>query len=219
MMKDASLGSRKVYTIDDMPDDGMIRELLKANRRFVDNVRSPGMRREIPRFKINEIQTPHTLVLTCSDSRLDPISVFDGVLGEFFVVRVAGNVWEEAGLAAAEFAVNELGVRCVLVMGHTGCGAMLKAMELRKTGAVPEGDYFSQFIGRLLPSVVLSEKLPGDPWLNAVRHNVNWTMGDAIRRSALLRKAEEVKKCEFLGGVYDIETCQVELWKRDIPES
>lgn len=206
---------QKVYTVDDMPDDGSILNLLLANRRFLEHVQSPGLRRAVPRFAIADGQTPHTLVLTCSDSRLDPVTLFDGVFGEFFVVRVAGNVWEEAGLAAAEFAVNELGVSCVLVLGHTGCGAMLKALELKNSGQAPEGEFFAHFIHRLLPSVIGSESLPGDPWLNAVRHNVRSTMKNAVEQSSLLRKAEAEGRCEFIGGVYDIETCRVELWNSE----
>jgi carbonic anhydrase len=196
-----------------MPDHVMS-ELEEANQRFVHRLHYPGGRPVVPRFSITGEQHPHTLVLTCSDSRIDPAVLFDAGLGEFFVVRVAGNVWEEAGLAAAEFAVNELEVRAVLVLGHTGCGAMLKAIRLHEHGERPEGEYFSKFIERLVPSVIEAEEDEGDIWVNSVRRNVDRTMRDAVRKSKLLKNAEESGTCAFLGGVYDIESGRAELWRR-----
>lgn len=199
-----------------MPGEEMLRELSEANRRFVERLHFPGGRAKVNRFAVDGPQYPHTLVLTCSDSRIDPVMLFDANLGEFFVVRVAGNVWEEAGLAAAEFAVNELNVKAVLVLGHTGCGAMLKAMQLHESGVRPEGDYFAKFIERLVPSVEEAQGDPGDPWVNAVRRNVDRTMRDAVAKSRLLREAEEGHRCAFLGGIYDIASGSVELWRREI---
>ncbi len=198
-----------------MPGEQMLMELAEANKRFVERFKYPGGRPAVNRFRVDGDQHPHTLVLTCSDSRIDPVMLFDANLGEFFVVRVAGNVWEEAGLAAAEFAVNELSVKAVLVLGHTGCGAMLKAMQLHASGERPEGDYFAKFIERLVPSVEEAEGDPGDPWVNAVRRNVDRTMRDAVQKSSLLRAAEELGRCSFLGGIYDIESGKVELWRRE----
>lgn len=193
----------------------MLRELSEANRRFVERLKTPDQRPTVNRFTVDGAQYPHTLVLTCSDSRIDPVMLFDGNLGEFFVVRVAGNVWEEAGLAAAEFAVNELNVHAVLVLGHTGCGAMLKAMQLYESGVRPEGEFFAHFIERLVPSVEEAQGDPGDPWVNAVRRNVDRTMRDAVARSRLLREAEDGGRCAFLGGIYDIESGEVEMWQRN----
>lgn len=192
-----------------------IKRLTEGNERFIKRLNSPGEAREIPRFIIDEGQSPHTVVLTCSDSRLDPVMVFDGTLGDYFVVRVAGNIWEEAGLAATEFAVNEMGCTAVLVMGHTGCGAMQKAMQLLETGIDPEGDHFAHLIRRLVPAVEQTQLDEGDPWVNAVVRNVDLTIKDAMRKSTLLRRFEEEHKAAFLGGIYDIESGGIKLWKAD----
>jgi carbonic anhydrase len=72
-------------------------------------------------------QSPTVAVLACSDSRVAPELLFDQGLGELFVVRVAGNVVDDTVLASLEYAVEHLGVRLILVVGHSGCGAVTGA--------------------------------------------------------------------------------------------
>ncbi|MDA0684810.1 MAG: carbonic anhydrase [Bacteroidetes bacterium] len=77
-------------------------------------------------------QAPFAVVLSCSDSRVPTEYVFDQHLGDLFVIRVAGNIVEPSQIASVEFAVEQLGTRLIVVMGHTRCGAVqaaLKAME------------------------------------------------------------------------------------------
>lgn len=195
-----------------------INHLKELNDRFLHRLKFPGSRPTIRRFGIREEQKPHSVVLTCSDSRLDPAIIFDVDLGELFVVRVAGNIWEEAGLAATEFAVNEIGCSTVLVLGHTGCGAIAKAMELQSTGNVPEGAFFHQLISQLVPAVEKSLDKPGDLWENSVRENVNLTIADGLKRSLLLRNLEKAGRVTFVGGIYDIESGRVEMWDPEISD-
>jgi len=84
-------------------------------------------------------QSPKTLVIACADSRVDPATIFDAKPGELFVVRNVANLappWEEAvGLhgvsAAIEFAVKQLKVETILVLGHAQCGGCAAALEDR----------------------------------------------------------------------------------------
>jgi carbonic anhydrase len=76
-------------------------------------------------------QKPHTLLITCSDSRLNPNAFFSANIGELFIVRNVGNVvppynpeWTYSEVAAIEFALNELGVRNIVLCAHTECGAI-----------------------------------------------------------------------------------------------
>lgn len=73
-------------------------------------------------------QAPHTIVLSCSDSRVPPEIVFDQKLGEIFVVRNAGEIPDNASVASIEYAVEHLGARLIVVMGHTSCGAVKAAL-------------------------------------------------------------------------------------------
>ena len=69
-------------------------------------------------------QNPYAVVVSCSDSRVIPESIFSAGIGELFVVRVAGNVMDCHALGSIEYAVEHLGCRLVVVLGHTQCGAI-----------------------------------------------------------------------------------------------
>lgn len=71
--------------------------------------------------------TPTAAIITCSDARVPPSVIFDQPAGSLFVVRVAGNTAGPATLASIDYAVAELGVDLIIVLGHTGCGAVTAA--------------------------------------------------------------------------------------------
>jgi len=73
-------------------------------------------------------QAPHSIILSCSDSRVPPEVVFDQKLGEVFVIRNAGEIPDRASIASIEYAIEHLGSRLVVVMGHTSCGAVKAAL-------------------------------------------------------------------------------------------
>jgi len=67
---------------------------------------------------------PSVAVLSCSDARVPPSVVFDQPAGELFVVRIAGNTASPPAIASLEYAVAQLGVELIVVLGHTHCGAV-----------------------------------------------------------------------------------------------
>lgn len=79
-------------------------------------------------------QSPYAVIVTCSDSRVIPESIFSAGLGELFVIRVAGNVIDNHQLGSIEYAAEHLGCRLIVVMGHDHCGAVGAAI-----GSEPEG--------------------------------------------------------------------------------
>ena len=82
-----------------------------------EHVRNPG-RSVMPDHK------PVAAILSCSDARVPPSVIFDQDAGELFVVRVAGNIATSAAVASIDYAIDELNVRLVIVLGHTSCGAV-----------------------------------------------------------------------------------------------
>ena len=86
---------------------------------------SPEKRQETSRNG----QHPYAVVVSCADSRVIPESIFSAGIGEIFVIRVAGNVIGDFQLGSVEYAVEHLGAALVVVMGHTGCGAVGAAMK------------------------------------------------------------------------------------------
>ena len=74
-------------------------------------------------------QNPYAVIVGCSDSRVIPESIFSAGIGDLFVVRVAGNVIDKHQLGSIEYAVEHLGCRLVVVLGHTECGAVCAALH------------------------------------------------------------------------------------------
>ena len=130
-------------------------QLLAGYRRF----RETGWAHERERWSaLAEGQAPRTMVIACSDSRVDPGQIFDASPGEMFVVRnVAALVppYETGGgyhgvSAALEFAVGQLKVAEIIVMGHGGCGGCGAALTDQFDGAPDgEGGFIDRWISML----------------------------------------------------------------------
>ncbi len=93
---------------------------------------SPSVRQKT----CNEGQKPYAVVITCSDSRVMPESIFSAGIGELFVIRVAGNVMDRTQLGSVIYAVSHLGCKLVVVLGHTHCGAVHAAIHDEPDGCV-----------------------------------------------------------------------------------
>ena len=110
----------------------------------------------------------------CADSRVSPEILFDQGVGDLFVIRVAGNVVSNAGVivkGSIEYAVAELGVPLILVLGHTQCGAVKAALQhLDAKDALPGA--IAGLVDVIKPAVAAAKGKPGDPLDNAIRANV-----------------------------------------------
>ena len=81
-------------------------------------------------------QSPYAIIVTCSDSRVIPESIFSAGIGELFVIRLAGNVIDDQQLGSIEYAAGHLGCRLVVVLGHTHCGAVDAAIHYEPEGYI-----------------------------------------------------------------------------------
>lgn len=118
-----------------------IEPLLEGIRKFHREVYSP--KRELYEESVRKPQQPHTLLITCADSRIDPEALTQSGPGEIFVTRNIGNLVPAYGVALGavsaviEYAVNALGVQNIVVCGHTDCGAMKGLQHLEKVASMP----------------------------------------------------------------------------------
>ena len=110
------------------------------------------------------------MIVCCSDSRVPPELVFDQTLGQLFVVRTAGQVIDEAARSSIVYGVDFLKAPLLLVLGHSGCGAVEAAIAALQGSPIPGYAYrFAEGIGPAVQSV-LDE--PGDQLDNAIRANI-----------------------------------------------
>lgn len=102
----------------------VLNAMLAGNRKFADgNSEHAGVNSE-SRMKLIDGQHPGAVVLSCADSRVAPEFIFDAGLGDIFSVRTAGEVLDDAVIASLEYAVSDLGVKVLAVLGHEHCGAV-----------------------------------------------------------------------------------------------
>jgi carbonic anhydrase len=107
-----------------------LKELLEGNQRFVAvNLTSFDQDLAILRNHTSELQQPFAAVLACADSRVPVELVFDQSIGQIFVTRLAGNMATSEIIASLEYGAAVLGVKVILVMGHSSCGAVDAALK------------------------------------------------------------------------------------------
>lgn len=98
--------------------------MLAGNRKFAEGKSTnAGVNLEM-RMKLIDGQHPGAVVLSCADSRVAPEFIFDAGLGDIFSVRTAGEMLDDAVISSLEYAVAELGVKVLVVLGHEHCGAV-----------------------------------------------------------------------------------------------
>ena len=118
-----------------MTADEAIEKLKSGNMRYLlMNSNSGNVSAALRKFTYEHGQHPHAIIVTCSDSRVIPETIFSAGLGELFVIRVAGNVIDDHQLGSIEYAAGHLGSPVVVVLGHTHCGAVVQPSTVIRKG-------------------------------------------------------------------------------------
>jgi carbonic anhydrase len=188
--------------------DAILRDLLDGNRRFAGG-QAAGPRRKPEDFAtLADGQTPEALIVGCADSRVSPEILFDQGVGDLFVVRVAGNVVSNAGVivkGSIEYAVVELGVPLILVLGHTQCGAVKAALQHLDAKDVLPGA-LAGLVDAIKPAVVAAKSKPGDLLDNAIRANVLAGVARLKALPPIVAPAVKRGKLTVVGGIYDLKS-------------
>jgi carbonic anhydrase len=193
--------------------DQALRELVEGNARFVKG--QPASPRRSPEdFRaLAEAQYPEAVIVSCADSRVAPEILFDVGVGDIFVVRVAGNVVNGSGVmvkGSIEYAVAELNVPLIVVLGHSGCGAVKAAMKhIDAKDSLPGA--INGMVELIKPAVAQSKGAPGDPLENAIRKNVEIGVERLKELEPILAPRIKEGKLKVVGGVYDLRTGAVTL--------
>jgi carbonic anhydrase len=183
--------------------DAALRELVAGNERF-DNNQLTSVEHDLRILKENTVekQEPFAAVLACADSRVPIELVFDQTIGHIFVTRVAGNIVTPEIMASLEYAVAVLGVKVLLVLGHTGCGAVKAAM---KADAIPGQ------ISALYQYIQSAVEDSGGDFGQAISNNAKFQANLLRTSSTVVRDALKAAKVRVESGVYDLATGKVTL--------
>ena len=183
-----------------------VEQLRAGNARFVAH-QATHPRQDAARVRaLGSGQRPIAIVLSCSDSRVPPEVVFDQGLGDLFVIRVAGNIANDAVIGSIEYAVEHLGAPLVVVMGHQRCGAVSAAMAGGESG-----NHIHALVDAIMPVVAEAKKSTSDPLDAAVRLNVQKVVGELERSQPMLAEAAAHSKIRIVGAYYALDTGAVSL--------
>ncbi|MFI7427407.1 carbonic anhydrase [Micromonospora sp. NPDC049836] len=182
-------------------------ELLAGNRRFASGQPVHGHDVTAAAAVASGDQQPYAVVLGCIDSRVPLEAIFDQTFGSICVIRTGAHVLDRAVHGSVEFAVEQLGVTLVMVLGHERCGAVGSAVRALRTGRRP-GGALAYLVDRIAPAVVeVGADGPAAQSL-AIRRHVRRTVA-ALRADHRLAGPVAAGTVAVVGALYDLATGEV----------
>ncbi len=160
-------------------------------------------------------QKPHTLFITCSDSRIDPNLVLQTKPGEVFIVRNAGNIIPPFGTssggeeAAIEFAIEGLGISNIVICGHSQCGAMAGLNNIDGLDPLPA---LRRWLTYASSTKMRCSALGCEGDLNRVVEENVLVQADHLKTYPAVSTALRLRKIQIFGWVYRFETGEVEVY-------
>ena len=195
---------------DEMSPTEIIDVMKKGNERFRSGVRQN--RNYLNEQKASASgQYPAAALLSCIDSRAPAEVLMDLGLGDIFNCRVAGNIANTDILGSMEFACKLAGAKVVLVMGHTACGAIKGAIDNAELGNLTE------LLNKIKPAVQATNysgerSSKNYAFVDAVaRTNVQMTMDNIRKNSAVLADLESKGNINIVGAMYNLQTAALDF--------
>jgi carbonic anhydrase len=158
-------------------------------------------------------QDPVAIILTCSDSRDIPELIFDQGFGDLFVTRTAGNTVSPIVLGTIEYSAVELGTKLLVVMGHTGCGAVTAAVESVRYRTVPPG-WIKNAVQPIMPAARQTVReypraTESEQVFKAVLNNVLQVRNTIQTQSPTLNQLTRAGQFQVVGAYYELQTGKV----------
>lgn len=180
--------------------------LVMGNKQFVaGKVVYDKLKEE--RHQFHEHQFPPMTILSCSDSRVPPELVFNQSLGALFVVRIAGNVAGDYGVASIEYAITQGYTSLIVVLGHQNCGAVKASLG----GDDPGSPHLLALAQRVRQSFVGLTWDARDPAVvkKAVEANARASATALLAQSKIIRDAVMTGRVKIVAAYYDLESGEV----------
>jgi carbonic anhydrase len=200
-----------------IPAHEALARLKEGNRRFVTSVNGPDeFVSQARRAALVAEQEPFAIILGCSDARVPAEIVFDQGLGDLFVIRVAGNVVAPSQVGSVEFAAARFGTRLVVVLGHSGCGAIVATIDELRRPSESQSRNLRSIVDRVRPSVEgllragrgLDEEVLVE---EAVRANIRASLDHLRHGSPVLEQLILEEGLLVVGAEYSLKTGAVEF--------
>lgn len=181
--------------------------LVEGNQRFVNNKMT---KRDLLK-QVRETRTgqfPHSVILSCIDSRTSSELIFDQGIGDVFNARVAGNIVNEDVLGSLEYSCKAAGSKLVVVLGHSKCGAVTSACKGVELGNI------TALLSKVKPAIekitpTVDDITADDAVQKVADENVRVAINEIRSKSEVLAEMEKNNEIKIIGGMYDIETGEV----------
>ena len=183
-----------------------LKRLVDGNQRYVNSTTVCHEDWSAKRLAQSQGQAPFAVIVTCSDSRVPPEIIFDQVLGDLFVIRVAGNVVDDFAIGSIEYGVTVLGADVILVLGHSNCGAVEGALKGLKFD-----NHIQEVLNAIQPAVEAVKGTTENVLEKAIKANVRHVESKLKSSKPVLAKLLEQGKLGILGGYYDLSSGKVEF--------
>ncbi len=183
--------------------------LQEGNERFINNLKKDHDHLELIN-QTREGQYPFAVILSCMDSRASAELIFDQGLGDLFSIRVAGNIVNNDILASIEYALKYVGSKVLMVLGHTGCGAIKSAKQ-----GITDG-HITELLKRIHPSISKALLKDGKDYLfddKVAYANVENSLEEILTCSEIVKEMFKKGEIGIVGGVYNIENGRVDFFK------
>jgi carbonic anhydrase len=192
-----------------MSPEKALAKLMAGNQRFQNDTTSHPLLHAKRRAELAGGQAPFAVILSCSDSRVPPELIFDQGLGGLFVVRLAGNTVTRAGLESIDYAVDQLGARLIMVLGHDSCGAVKGAIAECASG--PAAKKLPEIFANMCPAVGQARKAgPGKLESRTIDLNVTEQV-KILEHSAPFKDRVADGSLKIVGARYNLESGKVEI--------
>lgn len=185
-----------------------IEQLTTGNQRFLDEKSIHPHQNKESVLKNQDGQKPFAVIITCSDSRVSPEIIFDQGIGDLFVIRNAGNLISDIDMGSIEYAVEHLGTKLVVILGHTECGA-IKAYINDKNGAYKK--HFNHIDNIVETISTEDEEIEADK-ISPKANNFLGAVNANIKHSTKLIQANSIVKeynVKIVSMRYDVHTAKV----------
>lgn len=176
------------------------KKLMEGNKRFVEGKMAHPDQAAVRRNELAKSQRPFAVIVSCSDSRVPPEVLFDQGLGDLFIIRLAGNILNDAAIGSIEYAVEHLGTRYVMVLGHERCGAVEATV---KGGEAP--GHIGSLVKAIQPAVEKAKSQQGDLVENSVRANVAMVVQQLKTSAPILDESVKKGSLTIVGARYDLD--------------
>jgi carbonic anhydrase len=184
--------------------DKALSMLEKGNKRYYTGKMRNKYRGKTRRKLSAKAQKPFAVILSCSDSRVPPEIIFDQGLGDLFVIRTAGNISDDVVLGSIEYAVEHLGVKLIVVLGHERCGAVTALVEDSEAPG-----HIKSIIEKLGACAARAQHEKGDLLDNAIMINITTVVKELCNSEPILKEKVRSGALKIAGAYYDLDSGKV----------